>query len=80
MPQVLRAGAAAQFACASNPGTGEIVEWLWDFNHGIAEIVANPRHTFDQPGRYRVTLVVWDSAGRGARAEKIVVVRSDAGR
>jgi hypothetical protein len=80
MPQVLRAGAAAQFECVSKPGTGEIVERLWDFNHGIAEIVAEPRHTFDQPGRYRVTLVVWDSAGRGARAEKIVVVQSDAGR
>src|ERR1017187_5036138 len=55
MPQVIRAGAAAQFECASKPASGEIVERLWDFNHGIAEVTANPQHTFEQPGKYRVT-------------------------
>ena len=74
MPPVIRAGAAAPFECTSRSGAGEIVERLWDFNHGIAEVAANPQHTFDQPGKYRVTLVVWDAAGRGARAEKIVEV------
>ena len=74
MPPVIRAGAATPFACTSKSGAGEIVERLWDFNHGIAEVVANPQHTFDRPGKYRVTLIVWDAAGRGARAEKIVEV------
>jgi parallel beta-helix repeat protein len=74
VPQEIRAGAAAQFECISKPGTGDIVERLWDFNHGIPEITANPTHTFEKPGRYRVTLVVWDSAGRGARAEKTIEV------
>jgi len=32
------------------------------------------KHTFDQPGKYRVTLIVWDAAGRGARAERTVEV------
>jgi hypothetical protein len=74
MPMALHAGAAAPFECASKAAAGEIVERLWDFNHGIAEVAADPRHTFDQPGKYRVTLIVWDAAGRGARAEKIVEV------
>jgi PKD repeat protein len=74
MPQVIRAGEVAQFECASKAGAGEIVEWLWDFNHGIPEVALNPRHTFDRPGKYRVTLIVWDAAGRGARSEKTIEV------
>lgn len=74
MPQSIRAGIAAQFTCVSKSGSGDIVERLWDFNHGIAEVAANPQHTFEKPGKYRVTLVVWDGAGRGARIEKIVEV------
>jgi hypothetical protein len=74
LPQVVQAGAAAQFECKSKPASGEIAERLWDFGHGIAEVAANPKHTFEQPGKYRVTLIVWDSAGRGARAEKMVEV------
>jgi PKD repeat protein len=73
-PKVLRAGEAASFECASEASGGEIVERLWDFEHGIPEVVAQPRHTFDQPGKYRVTLIIWDAAGRGARAEKVIEV------
>jgi hypothetical protein len=74
MPDVIRVDVPAQFECVSKPGTGDIVERLWDFNHGVAEVAANPQHTFERPGKYRVTLVVWDSAGRGGRMEKTVEV------
>ncbi len=74
IPQVIQAGTAAQFECLSRSGTGDIVDRLWDFNHGIPETAANPKHTFEKPGKYRVTLVVWDGAGRGARAEKTIEV------
>jgi hypothetical protein len=74
MPETIRAGTAAQFECASKAGTGEIVERLWDFNDGIAEVTPNPQHRFDRPDKYRVTLIVWDSAGRGARTEKTIEV------
>jgi hypothetical protein len=74
MPPVIRAGSAVQFECVSRPGSGEIVERLWDFNHGITEVAANPQHTYEQPGKYRVTLIVWDTAGRGARVSKILDV------
>ena len=74
MPETIRAGEPAQFTCQSKPGKGQIVERLWDFNHGIAETTANPHHTFDQPGKYRITLIVWDTKGRGSRVEKNVKV------
>ncbi|MBN2270853.1 MAG: PKD domain-containing protein [Sedimentisphaerales bacterium] len=73
-PCAVISSAPAQFECVSKPGTGDIVERLWDFNHGIAEVMANPRHTFERPGKYRVTLVVWDSAGSGGRIEKTIEV------
>ena len=76
MPPMICAGVTAEFACGSKSGAGDIVERLWDFNHGIAEVAANPCHTFDRPGKYRVTLIVWDNAGRGARAEKVIEVVS----
>lgn len=75
-PPIIRAGQPARFECASLPASSPIVERLWDFNHGIAEIESHPRHTYEQPGRYRVTLVVWDAAGRGSRIEKVVEVLS----
>lgn len=75
MPETIRAGTPARFECVSKAGAGEIVERLWDFNDGIAEVAPNPEHRFDRPGKYRVTLVVWDSAGRGARTEQTIEVR-----
>lgn len=80
MPDKLIAGEPIPFTCQSKPGTGTIVERLWDFNHGIAETEANPTHAFDTPGKYRVTLIVWDEGGRGARAEKTLEVASPGGR
>jgi hypothetical protein len=74
VPQPIRPGVPVSFEDISRPGTGQIVERLWDFNDGIPQLTATAPHTFERPGRYRVTLIVWDSGGRGARAEKIVEV------
>ncbi len=41
---------------------------------GRAATVAVDSMVFHQPGTYRVTLVVWDTAGRGGRAEKLLKV------
>ena len=48
---------------------------LWDFGDGIPEVAAAPKHVFDRPGEYRVTLIVWDTAGRGGRNEKMIQVQ-----
>jgi parallel beta-helix repeat protein len=72
MPDSIRAGEAVQFQ--STGSEAEIAERLWDFGDGIPEVTAQPRHTFARPGKYRVTLVVWDNHGRGGRAEKTIEV------
>ncbi len=74
VPASIRASQPITFECTSKAGAGAIVERLWDFGEGIPETVERPQHTFGQPGKYRVTLIVWDSAGRGARAEKTIEV------
>ena len=74
LPQTIRSGVPASFQDTSRPGTGQIVERIWDFNDGIPQLTAAVQHTFARHGRYRITLIVWDSAGRGARAEKFVEV------
>lgn len=74
LPQTVRPGEPALFQDTSKPGSGAIVERIWDFNDGIPQLTAAAPHTFARPGRYRITLIVWDTAGRGARAEKMVDV------
>ena len=73
LSEPIQAGDPAQFQCNSRAADG-IVERLWDFGDGIPEVTDQPRHTFLQPGKYRVTLIVWDKSGRGARAEKMIRV------
>lgn len=36
------------------------VEYLWDFDDNTTTTLANPNHTFSEPGRYKVILTVWD--------------------
>jgi PKD repeat protein len=47
---------------------------LWDFGDGAPQAKAGVTHVYGAPGVYRVTLVVWDSDGRAARAERKVRV------
>jgi hypothetical protein len=75
VPGVIRTGEPALFQCMSRVSSGEIVERLWDFGDGIPEVAASPSHTFHKPGKYRVTLIVWDAAGRGGRAERWIEVK-----
>jgi hypothetical protein len=74
LPAEIHAGQPAVFRCISHTATGKITEWLWDFGDGIPEMAAEPRHTFDRPGSYRGTLIVWDAIGLGGRAAKTVRV------
>ena len=74
MPERIRTGVPIQFRCTSTAAGGEITERLWDFGQGIPAVEAAPTTTFDHPGTYRVTLIVWDNANRGARTEKMIKV------
>ena len=73
-PSAPRAGKPARFVSGSTAAAGKIAQALWDFNDGLPATEPEATHTFAKPGAYRVTLVVWDEAGRGARAEKRIQV------
>ena len=44
-------------------GKEDITQWLWKFGDGITSNQQNPRHRYEKPGSYNVTLVVEDRAG-----------------
>ena len=74
-PDKVRVGEPAGFRSTSRPGEGKVVQALWDLGDGPPLVGDEVTHTYGVPGEYRVTPIVWDSAGRGARAERVVVVR-----
>jgi len=52
-----------------------IAACLCDFMHGSPSIDTQSLHTFWKAGRYRVALIVWNKAGRGARTESDIEVK-----
>ena len=73
-PATIHVGQPVAFQCVSQATASQISERLWDFGDGIPEVKPVPQHTFEKPGKYRVTLIVWDSTGRGGRAERTIQV------
>jgi PKD repeat protein len=45
---------------------GSVVSWRWEFGDGAGSSERNPSHTYDEPGRYEVLLVVTDDDGAAA--------------
>jgi len=43
--------------------TGSPNKWKWDFGDGKASTAQNPVHTYNNAGRYTVSLTVWNAAG-----------------
>jgi parallel beta-helix repeat protein len=75
VPKLLHVGQGASFS-ASSPAAAGIKSWLWDFNDGLPAVEKNAVHAFQSPGKFRVTLIAWDTAGRAGRIEKTVTVVS----
>jgi len=73
-PSGVRVGKPVQFVSTSRAARGKIAAVLWDLGDGAPSSEPRTTHTYEKPGRYRVTLVVWDDAGRAARAEREVKV------
>jgi PKD repeat protein len=40
--------------------TGNPNRWMWDFGDGTTSIAQNPKHKYEKPGTYTVSLKVWD--------------------
>jgi hypothetical protein len=55
---------------------GEIGHVLWDFDDSYPVSDFSPTHIYTKPGEYRVTLLIWDEPGRGARAEHFITIES----
>lgn len=51
------------FADRSKDDDGTIVAWHWSFGDGDDSNERNPVHTYDDPGRYDVSLTVTDNVG-----------------
>ncbi|MCB5247361.1 MAG: fibronectin type III domain-containing protein [Candidatus Cloacimonetes bacterium] len=50
-----------QFTDVSQPGSGNIVSWLWDFGDGNSSQQQNPLHAYQDEGCYSVSLSVTNS-------------------
>lgn len=73
-PLTAETGETVSFANASLPNGGTIVENLWDFGDGLPTTDINPTHKYNEPGTYRVTLVVWSDLGRASLKEQMITV------
>jgi len=69
-PDAVQAGQQITFRCT----TPDIETAFWDFGDGIPVVGNEVTQTYEKPGEYTVTLIVWTEAGRGARAAKPLVV------
>jgi PKD repeat protein len=47
----------------TDKSTGSPNKWKWDFGDGKTLTVQNPVHTYNNAGRYTVSLTVWNAAG-----------------
>ena len=69
-PATVRVGEPVRFVSTSKAARGSIDSVLWDFGHGLPATDARTTHVYERPGEYRVTLLAWDTFGRGGRAER----------
>ncbi len=62
-PQTPFINQAVQFTDLSNPGTGTISSWLWDFGDGQSSNLQNPSHMYSMAAAFSVYLVVTTEVG-----------------
>ena len=68
------AGERVTFTDASSSARGNITQWRWDFGDGATSTLQHPTHTYAHGGDHVVRLMVTDSNGRIATAERAVDV------
>lgn len=54
-------------------GSG-ITSWMWDFGDGNTSTIQNPIHTYSQPGKFTVTLLITNNKGETSSITKPEVV------
>jgi chitodextrinase len=56
-------GLTCAFVDKSKDDDGAVVAWQWSFGDGATSSERNPVHTYENPGKYKVLLIVTDDRG-----------------
>lgn len=56
-------GEETSFTNESEAQGATIESYFWDFDDGEVSVAPNPNHTYDEPGTYQVSLVVYSTEG-----------------
>uniref|UniRef100_UPI003869E9F5 PKD domain-containing protein n=1 Tax=Cellulophaga sp. Ld12 TaxID=3229535 RepID=UPI003869E9F5 len=69
------ASLAVQFTgdTSSDPDTGDVLTYAWDFGDGSTATTANPAHTFTTAGTYDVTLTVTDDGTPALSSSEVTI-------
>jgi len=66
----------AGFTDQSTSSFGSINSWQWDFDDGSTSSERNPRHLYQLPGTYNITLTVTNEGGCSGSLSKLSYVRA----
>lgn len=72
-------GESVRFDASGSSDNVDIESYEWDFGDGTTGEGERPTHTYDEPGRYTVTVTVVDTSGNEATATERIVVESPRG-
>jgi PKD repeat protein len=75
-PRLGQAPLRVRFTDASHDPDGDPLSRYWSFGDGSTSGGKIPSHTYDDPGRYTVTLTVSDPKGKQDATSKVIRVRS----
>ena len=73
-PVVIYAGEDVTFDGSFSNSGRSIISYTWEFGDGVTTFGRRATHAYAEPGRYRATLKVKDSAGNTGRVNEEIVV------
>ena len=57
----------------TDTSTGDELTYTWAFGDGGTSTSQNPTHTYDDPGEYEATLLVWNGNGENQASQTVIV-------
>jgi len=66
-----------QFTDQSSDIDGKIISWFWDFGDGTNSTRPNPKHIYQKPGTYQVTLRIIDDGFISQTITKTVTIQPE---
>jgi PKD repeat protein len=74
-PDPPKVGLKVRFTDQSVDMDGSVREWLWHFGDGTISTLQNPKHIYQSPGTFWVTLLVMDNDGNSGEESAAITVR-----